>query len=130
MTPHPLLLLVAAVAVYRGTRYLTADKVGEPIRKWAEARSPWLEYLSTCDWCVSTYLAVPASIVITWHVDRAGDARNGVELAVWFAVTWFAFSGFTGMAANVEQAVDARSRRDKAAAALDEDAMQAIIDSR
>jgi len=130
MTPSLILTALAAIAVYRGSRFLTGDKVGQPFRDWAKAKSPWLEYLSTCDWCVSTYLGIPFAILITWHTDRIDDTRTGVELALWFVVTWLTLSGVTGLLSTCEQAIDNRSRRDIADAKMIETSLEALNDER
>ena len=53
--------LLIALATYRITRIVTADKVTERPRAWAEDRAadghPKLTYFVTCPWCVSIYIA-------------------------------------------------------------------------
>lgn len=117
MTPNVLLVILATIATYRMTRYLTGDKIGEPIRRWAKSptRRPrvrsWLGYLVTCDWCVSTYVGAAWSAVIVLN-----DAAVIDDDWLWFAAMWFAFSGVTGLLASIEQWIDNRSRRDLAEA--------------
>ena len=50
-------LIITALATYRLTRLVTADKITEPIRDWITARHDWFGYLVTCDWCLSIWVA-------------------------------------------------------------------------
>jgi hypothetical protein len=111
MTPNLLLIVLAAITVYRASRLITGDKVGEPVRNWAKRHSAWLAYLTSCDWCVSMYLGAAAAAVVVW---TSSDVLADDWL--WFVVIWFAVSGVTGFLSTVEQALDARARRDTAEA--------------
>lgn len=120
-TPNVMLVVLAAIATYRAARFLTGDKVGEPIRTWAGVedddgaqRHPWLAYLVTCDWCVSTYLGVIGAVIIV-NVSRLDEPWT-VDV-VWGVALWLTLSGVTGLLSTVEQTLDARAERDKAEAA-------------
>lgn len=61
--------IVVALATYRLTRLVTADKITERVRSFVEVRSQWLGYLVTCDWCLSIWVApLPTLFAL-----RAGD---------------------------------------------------------
>lgn len=110
MTPNLLLVVLAGITVYRGSRLITGDKIGEPIRKWAKRHNEWLAYLVTCDWCVSMYLGALAALAVVITTPELDDE------ALWVVMCWFTFSGVTGLLSTVEQALDARSQRDHAEA--------------
>ena len=107
-----LLLILTAIATYRVSRYLTGDKIGEPIREWAARRSEWLAYLVGCDWCVSTYLGVigAAALLVQLQPMPLGDD------VVWFVALWFSLSGFTGFVSTVEWALDQFGNKQRAEA--------------
>lgn len=89
------LWVVAALAVYRATRLITADFIFEPLRSWADRRRrDWPGYLASCDWCVSVYVAaVVAPVVIVW-----GDNRVVVGVLVALAL-----SAVAGLVAEVDR---------------------------
>jgi hypothetical protein len=88
-----LLFVVAALATYRLTRLVTADKITEPLRAFAERRQ-WSGYLAQCDWCLSIWVAPgPALCVILWPDNRA----------VLVGLLALAFSAVTGLVATLEQ---------------------------
>lgn len=91
-----LLFLIAALATYRLVRLVTADKITEPIRAFAERRR-WSGYLAQCDWCLSIWVAPgPAAAVVLWHDNRV----------VLIGLVALAFSAVTGLIATVEQKLD------------------------
>jgi hypothetical protein len=88
-----LLFVVAALATYRLTRLVTADKITEPLRAFAERRR-WSGYLAQCDWCLSIWVAPgPAVAVVLWPDNRA----------VLAGLLALAFSAVTGLVATLEQ---------------------------
>lgn len=71
-----LLYLLAALATYRITRFVTADALFEPVRErletFCEDRG-WHRgtYLLNCDWCLSIWVApFPALAVTLWPDNR------------------------------------------------------------
>lgn len=90
-------LIVAALATYRLTRLVTADKITQPLRGWIVDRSEWFGYLTTCDWCLSVWVApVPSVAVLVW-----GDV-----LAVQIGLVALALSALTGLLSLVERRLD------------------------
>jgi hypothetical protein len=94
-----MIYLLAALATYRVTRFITADALFEPVREKIEsvleARS-WHRgvYLINCDWCLSIWVApLPAIAVMLWPENR------GVLLALLILT----FSAVTGLASTVEK---------------------------
>lgn len=69
--------LLAALATYRLTRFITADALFEPVRERLEGLCEdrgWHRgtYLLNCDWCLSIWLApIPAVAVTFWPDNRA-----------------------------------------------------------
>lgn len=93
-----LLLALVALATYRLTRLVTADKITERFRDWANGRkASWPGYMAGCDWCLSIWLApVPTVAAILWPDNR-------VVLAGLVALS---ASALTGLIATVEQRID------------------------
>jgi hypothetical protein len=95
--PTPLLLVVAALATYRLTRLVTADKITEPLRLWVLDRSQWAGYLVTCDWCLSIWIAPPVAVcAVLW-----GDST-----VVAIGLCALAFSAVTGVLSLIEAKLD------------------------
>ena len=95
--PSSLLIIVAALATYRLTRLVTADKITEPIRTWVMDRSQWAGYLVSCDWCLSIWIAPPVALcAILW-----GDNR-----LVLVVILWLALSAVVGLLSLVEARLD------------------------
>jgi hypothetical protein len=90
-------LAIGALATYRLTRLVTADKITEPIRAWASRRSEWLGYLSTCDWCLSIWFAPWPALALAL-APTSGLVR--VPLAA------LALSALTGLLALAERRLD------------------------
>jgi hypothetical protein len=66
-----LTLVLVALATYRLTRLVTADKISQPIREKAIARSDFLGYLTSCDWCLSIWVApIPVVVNVLWPSNR------------------------------------------------------------
>jgi hypothetical protein len=64
-----LVLLVMVLSVARLTRLATTDEVTEPLRRRVAHGSPdpsWPTRLLACDWCVSVWAALVASLVAKW----------------------------------------------------------------
>lgn len=90
-------LVVVLLATYRITRLITADKITERIRLWAEQRNAWLGYLVTCDWCLSIWLApIPAGLMVA-----GGDSR-----VVWWLLVALAASAAAGLLSLLERRLD------------------------
>lgn len=65
----PLLALVAALAVYRGTVLILNDYIAEPLRRLLRGSSDYLTYLSECPWCCSIWVGaviVPLTLWVNW----------------------------------------------------------------
>jgi hypothetical protein len=94
-----MIYLLAALATYRITRFITADALFEPVRERLEGISDereWyrITYLLNCDWCLSIWVApLPAIAVMFWPDNRA----------VIIALLILAFSAVTGLASTVEK---------------------------
>ena len=67
---HTLLLFVIlALAVYRATVLLLHDYITTGIRNWMQTKGRHFEYLSTCPWCSSMWVAavlVPLTLFVSW----------------------------------------------------------------
>ena len=88
-----LTLALVALATYRLTRLVTADRITDRLRDWCQGRGDFLAYLSTCDWCLSVWIAPwPAVAVVVWP-----DSR--IVLAVLLALS---ASALTGLLAAIE----------------------------
>lgn len=91
-----LLIIVAALATYRVTRLVTADKITEALRERVTSR--WLGYLVQCDWCLSIWFApLPSLAVVLWPDNRA----------VLVVLVALALSAVTGLLSMIEQRLDA-----------------------
>jgi hypothetical protein len=55
----PLLWILAVLAAWRVTLLVVADEITRPLREWATRRvaSDRLDYLLTCPWCASIWVA-------------------------------------------------------------------------
>jgi hypothetical protein len=65
----PLLALVTALAVYRGTVLVLKDYIAEPVRAILRSLNRHTEYLSSCPWCSSMYVGaviVPLTLWVSW----------------------------------------------------------------
>ena len=90
-----LLVVIAALATYRLTRLVTTDRIMQPLRD--RITSPWLRYLTDCDWCLSIWFAPgPAVAVVLWPDNRA----------VIVVLVALALSAVTGLLALWEQRID------------------------
>lgn len=97
-----MIYLLAALATYRITRFITADALFEPVRErlegFCEDRG-WhrLTYLLNCDWCLSIWVApIPTAAIMLWPDNRA-------ILAVLLVLT---FSAVTGLASTLEKRLE------------------------
>jgi hypothetical protein len=94
-----MIYLLAAIATYRVTRFITADALFEPVRGRLETISEdreWhrITYLLNCDWCLSIWVApFPTAAIMLWPDNRA-------ILAVLLILT---FSAITGLASTWER---------------------------
>jgi len=93
-----LLLTIVALATYRLTRLVTADKITEALRSRAFRRqSNWLGYLVTCDWCLSVWVApLPTVAAVLWPDNRV----------VLVGLVALAASALTGLASLIERRLD------------------------
>ena len=92
-----LTLALVALATYRLTRLVTADRITDRLRDWCQGRGEMLAYLSGCDWCLSIWVAPwPSVAVVLWPDNRA-------VYAVLLALT---ASALTGLLATVERRLD------------------------
>lgn len=101
----PLLLAtLGAFATARLTRLVTADRLTLPVRRAMLARVPEggsLEYLLSCSWCTSMWVALPVAALIVWLAPqfRGPNAVGTVLTALLLAL---AFSHITGRLAGSE----------------------------
>jgi hypothetical protein len=93
----PLWMLIGALATYRLTRLMTADRITEPLRSWIETRSATAGYLVTCDWCLSIWIAPWPALLLVVAPD-APLVRWGLSL--------LAFSALTGLMSLAERRLD------------------------
>jgi hypothetical protein len=92
-----LMLLLVVVATYRLTRLVTADRILDGFRAWAERSNSTVGYLVTCDWCLSIWVApLPTAAVLLWPDNR---------LVLGVLVGLVASAG-TGLLSLVERKVD------------------------
>jgi len=98
-----LLVILAAFATYRITRFITADALFEPVRERLEALCEdrgWhrLTYLLNCDWCLSIWIApLPASVIMFWPDNRA----------LILGLIILTLSAITGLASTFERSLEA-----------------------
>jgi hypothetical protein len=90
-------LVVVALATYRVTRLVTADRITERLRVWVEKRGTMLGYLVTCDWCLSVWVAPAPTALALWFPGNRLVALVLVALAA---------SGVTGLLSLVESRLD------------------------
>ncbi len=50
-------LVEDGLSVYRITRILTTDRIGQPYRDWMAKQGETAEYYSQCSWCTSVAVA-------------------------------------------------------------------------
>lgn len=95
---NALLLTLVALATYRLTRLVTADAITQPLRDWVgDQGRPRLTYLSTCDWCLSIWVAPwPTVAIVVWPTNR-------VVIAILVAL---GASALTGLVSMVERRLD------------------------
>jgi len=97
-----LLVILAAFATYRITRFITADALFEPVRERLETLCEdreWhrLTYLLSCDWCLSIWIApVPASVIMFWPDNRA----------LILGLIILTLSALTGLASTLERSLE------------------------
>jgi hypothetical protein len=101
---------VMTLAVVRATRLVTTDDLTEPMRRWLGRRFPpyrrtltykdgeaashvtvpsFVVRLSSCDWCVSVYLAAVAALVGKW--------THMVPTWQWIGWSWLGMAGGAGL---------------------------------
>lgn len=94
-----LLVVLVMLSTYRLTRLVTADKITERFRDWANGRvASWPGYLAQCDWCLSIWVAPWPTLAAVWWGDNRAVLAGLVALSA---------SAATGLIATVEQKVDA-----------------------
>ena len=92
-----IMLILVVLATYRLTRLVTADRVTDWFRAWAERSNATLGYLVTCDWCLSIWVAPwPALAVVVWPGNRA----------VLIVLVGLAASAGTGLLSLAERRLD------------------------
>lgn len=83
--------VVFMLAVYRATRLILQDEILDGPRNWAFSkvkRGGKLEYLLTCEWCISIWVAIPLAIL--YIISPTGMMVAGLPLAG-SAVTGFIY---------------------------------------
>ena len=97
-----MIYLLAALATYRITRFITADALFEPVRErlegFCEDRG-WHRavYLLNCDWCLSIWVApIPTAAIMLWPDNRA----------ILAALLILTFSAATGLASTLEKRLE------------------------
>lgn len=92
-----LTVVLEIVATYRLTRIVTADRIMDRFRAWAERTNAYVGYLVTCDWCLSIWFApLPTIAVLLWP-------DSSIVLGVLLALT---ASAGTGMLSLLERKWD------------------------
>ncbi len=67
-----LTVVLVALSTYRLTRLITADRIMDRFRDWCQSRGDFIAYLTSCDWCLSIWIAPPvAGIAVIWGDNRA-----------------------------------------------------------
>lgn len=103
--------LIAALAVARVTRLVTADEISRELRDAVMRRLDdrkalhlKLAYLMECPWCVSIWVGLATiSAVVTWPD----------SIALWIALSTGAFSQITGMLEDLRFFLRNRSSQDE-----------------
>ncbi len=93
----PFLHVLVALSTYRLTRLVTADRITQRIREWAVAKGEMLEYLATCDWCLSIWIAPLPSVLAVLY------PSNRLVLVGFVALSG---SALTGLIATIEGRLD------------------------
>ena len=64
-------IILVALATYRLTRLVTADRITQKLREAVIARGEMVGYLATCDWCLSIWVApIPSGLIIMFPDNR------------------------------------------------------------
>jgi hypothetical protein len=93
-----LMLLLVVLATYRLTRLVTADRILDRLRAWAERSNSTLGYLVNCDWCLSIWVAPWPTVAVL------ALPGNRVVLGV---LVGLAASAGTGLLSLLERRLDA-----------------------
>lgn len=92
-----LLIILTALATYRLTRLITADRILQAPRAWIVQRSRWLGYLVTCDWCLSIWIApAPTALAILYPEERI----------TWAILIGLSASAIVGILSMIEARLD------------------------
>lgn len=85
--------VLAALATYRVTRLVVADRITARPREWLQARFDAVGYLVGCVWCASVWIAPGAALLAA----LAPDNR-----ATWVVLGVPALSAVAGFLASLE----------------------------
>lgn len=92
-----LTMILVALSTYRLTRLVTADRITQKLREAIIARGEMIGYLTTCDWCLSIWLApIPTSLVVMFPGNRL----------ILIGLMALSASALTGLLAGVEARLD------------------------
>ena len=98
-----LLVIVGALATARLTRLVTADQLTLPLRRrvlQVVREGGRLEYLASCSWCASMWIAAPVAIVVlSLCPDLQGDGPHNAAV---YGLLTLAYSHVTGRLARTE----------------------------
>jgi len=86
-------IILVALATYRLTRLVTADRITQKFRESIIARGEMIGYLATCDWCLSIWVApIPTALAIMYPDNRL----------ILIGLVALSASALTGLLAGVE----------------------------
>jgi hypothetical protein len=86
-------IVLVALATYRLTRLVTADRITQKLREAVIARGEMVGYLATCDWCLSIWVApIPSGLIIMFPDNRL----------ILLGLLALSASALTGLLAGVE----------------------------
>lgn len=95
-------VVLLALVVFRLTRLIVVDKIGEPARRWLYANQarakvgPWAFSLISCGYCVSAWLSLAAT---GWWVWLIAPTWPGIGT---FLVVWWAVAGLAALFVSVD----------------------------
>lgn len=92
-------LALLTLAVARGTRIITTDKIALPFRRWIVNKfgeESWAAYWVHCDWCSSIWVAFIASAAWTFALLPSHHWWLGIP-------AWLAMSYVAGLLSQLEE---------------------------
>ena len=94
-------LLLITLAVARGSKLISSDFIGQPLRKAVVARNGeqgWFTFLVHCPWCISMWLSFAAAPFFWWFAGYGwSDARDYLMImAIALAMSFIASTPVAG----------------------------------